>query len=29
MSPDESFWFAGIVMTGVVAIIIYLVGMDQ
>lgn len=26
MSPDESFWFAGVVMTGVIVIIIILLG---
>ena len=29
MSPDESFWFAGIVMAGFTVIIIYLINQDR
>ena len=29
MTPDESFWFAGVVITGVIFIVFYFIGMDQ
>lgn len=29
MTPDESFWFAGVVMVGVMFIIFYLIGVEK
>lgn len=29
MTPDESFWFAGVVIVGVILVIFYLIGAEQ
>ena len=29
MTPDESFWFAGVIFLGVIVVIVYLIGAEQ